>query len=186
VQQQIGAQPEFKIEGGHLTMSHTEKTGLPKVKDASVNDRDRMQDLLAQEKYLTNGYNLAMIEASHDALFQTSKQNFEVCHQAQRQLFNLMFKKGWYKLPVAKAEAVSHAFKQFAQYKSQFPFPPGPEVANMTSGQQSGQGGGQTPGQQVGQVVDTVAQRVGQAMQRIEQTGEQLAQQMGMNTGRTH
>lgn len=175
MQQQPGVQPEFKIEGGHLTMSHTESTGLPRVKDESINDRDRMQDLLAQEKYLTNGYNMAMIEASHDALFQTSKQNFEVCHQAQRQLFNLMFKKGWYKLPVASAEAVSHAFNQFAQYRTQFPFPPGPEVANMPSGQQ------QSPGQQVGQVVDTVAQKVGQAMHKIGQAGEQIAQQIGID-----
>ena len=45
--QQKGVQPQFSMQGGHLIMAHQEQTGLPKVKDASMNDRDRMQDLLA-------------------------------------------------------------------------------------------------------------------------------------------
>lgn len=119
-QQQVD--PQFAMEGGSLVMFHKEPTGLPKTKDANVNDRDRMQDLLAQQKYLTQGYNIGMIEASHDELFTDMKQNFDACHQNQRKLFHLMFKKGWYKLPVAKAEAVQHTYQQFQQYQTQFPF----------------------------------------------------------------
>lgn len=117
-------QPQFNVEGGHLVMFHPE-TGLPKVKDANVNDRDRVQDLLAQEKYLTASYNVAMYEAGHDALYQTIKENFDACHQIQRQIFNAMFQKGWYKLPVADAESVAHTYNQFKQYQGQLPFPPG-------------------------------------------------------------
>nr|WP_280953722.1 spore coat protein [Symbiobacterium terraclitae] len=121
-------------------MQHKEQTGLPTVKDASVNDRDRMQDLLAQEKYLTTGYNTAMIEASHDALWDVIKQNSDACHQMQRQIYNIMFKKGWYKLPVANAQAVTHTLQQFVQYKTQFPFPPSPQIEQIASQT----GGGQT------------------------------------------
>lgn len=125
-------QPQFNVEGGHLVMFHKEHTGLPQVKDANVNDRDRMQDLLAQEKYLTAAYNVAMIEAGHEALFQVIRQNFDSCHQIQRKLFNTMFKKGWYKLPVADAESVAHTYEQFQQYQSQLPFPPGQQRATLT------------------------------------------------------
>lgn len=139
MQQQQGVQPQFTMQGGHLVMQHKEQTSLPTVKDASINDRDRLQDLLAQEKYLTSGYNMAMIEASHDALWDVIKQNSDACHQMQRQVYNLMFKKGWYKLPVASAQTVTHTFQQFVQYKTQFPFPPSPQVE-----QAAGQTGGQT------------------------------------------
>lgn len=121
MQQQVT--PQFTFEGGHLVMFHQEETGLPQVKDSNVNDRDRMQDLLSSEKYMTAGYTIGMNEASHDALFQVLKQNHDKCQQNQRQLFDTMFKKGWYKLPVADAQSVTHAYNQFKQYQGQFPFP---------------------------------------------------------------
>lgn len=118
-------EPQFNLEGGHLVMYHQDNTGLPQVKDSNVNDRDRTQDLLAQEKYLTDAYNVAMQEASHDSLYQVIKQNSDDCHQLQRQIYNLMFKKGWYKLPVADAESIAHTFNQWQNYRSQLPFPVG-------------------------------------------------------------
>ena len=124
-QQQSGqqmAQPQFTFEGGHLVMYHKEATGL-QTKDATVNDADRMTDVLNTEKHLTTEYNVAMNEASHDALYQVLKKNADTCHQLERQLFNVMFKKGWYKLPVADAQSVAAAFNKFQQYKSQYPFP---------------------------------------------------------------
>lgn len=124
-QQQSGqqmAQPQFTFEGGHLVMYHKEATGL-QTKDATVNDADRMTDVLNTEKHLTTEYNVAMNEASHDALYQVLKKNADTCHQLERQLFNVMFKKGWYKLPVADAQSVAAAFNKFQQYKAQYPFP---------------------------------------------------------------
>lgn len=134
-QQGQQVQPQFTFEGGQLVMFHQEATGLTS-KDATVNDRDRMQDLLAQEKYLTTAYNIAMNEASHDALYQVWKQNHDTCQQLERQIFTGMFKKGWYRLPVADAASVTHAFDQFQQYKAQFPFPPGQQAQTARAGQQ--------------------------------------------------
>ncbi|MGE5674941.1 MAG: spore coat protein [Mycobacterium leprae] len=123
MQQGSQSQPQFTFEGGHLVMYHQQTGNLPKVKDPSFNDRDRMQDLLAQEKHLSDTYNTALLEASHDGLYQVWQQNQDECQQLERQVFNLMFQNGWYKLPVADAQAVSHAYNQFEQYKTQFPFP---------------------------------------------------------------
>lgn len=185
--QQKGVQPQFSMQGGHLIMAHQEQTGLPKVKDASMNDRDRMQDLLAQEKYVTSGYHMAMIEASHQALFDVIKQNCDDCFRLQRQVYNLMFKKGWYKLPVASAQSVQHAFQQFAQYQTQFPFPPSPEVARMAA-ETSGQTGGQSAGQTYGQAgTQTVGRPYGQTgSQTVGQTfGHTSGQTMGQSFGQT-
>jgi hypothetical protein len=123
--QQPTPDPMFTVEGGHLVMYRPDKTGLPQVKDATVNDRDRMQDLLAQEKYLTAAYNVAINEAGHEALCQVIEQNWQTCHQIQRQLFHTMFQKGWYKLPVADGASVSQTYTQFKGYQGQLPFPPG-------------------------------------------------------------
>lgn len=160
-QQQQMAEPQFSVEGGHLVMFHKEATGLPQVKDANVNDRDRMNDLLAQEKYLTAAYNVAMYEASHDALHQMIRQNFDTCQQLQRQLFNTMFKKGWYKLPVADADSVAMTYNQWQKYQTQFPFPPGKQQqANQTQNQAQGQTVNANPADR------KLEQAVAQAMQQ--------------------
>jgi spore coat protein CotF len=167
-------QPEFKFEGGHLTMGHQDQTGLPQVKDVTVNDRDRMQDLLAQEKYLTAGYNVSAIEASHDELHQVLMQNLNDCHQLQRQVFNLMFKKGWYKLPVADAQSAAHAQSQFEQYRAQFPFPAGTtpaQFAQATGGQPL-----QVTGSQPPQATGTATQADQQLQQRVNQALQQVGQ----------
>ncbi|MFZ5816078.1 MAG: spore coat protein [Bacillota bacterium] len=125
------AQPQFNLEGGRLVMFHQDHTGLPQTKDPTVNDRDRMQDLLSQEKYLTDAYNVAMFEAGHDELSETIKENFDQCHRIQREIYSTMFQKGWYKLPVADAESVMHTFNQFQQYQVQLPFPSGRQQGQM-------------------------------------------------------
>jgi spore coat protein CotF len=114
-------QAQFILEGGHLVMSSSQPAPAMS-KDVTVNDRDRMQDLLAQEKYLSFGYNTALNEASHDALFQVMKQNHDTVLQCERQIFTAMFDKGWYQMPVADAATVTHAHTQFQEYRTQFPF----------------------------------------------------------------
>lgn len=128
-------QPQLTYEAGRIVMSYPQTSDLPTVKDATVNDRDRTQDLLAQEKYLTAAYTTALAEMGHEELTQVVKQNFETCHKLQRQLFNLMFHKGWYKLPVANAEAVKQTVNQFKQYQTQFPFPTNVQGTSQTTSQ---------------------------------------------------
>lgn len=136
MQQQL-PQPQFTFEGGHLVMFHDQVTGL-NWKDANVNDRDRMQDLLSQEKYLSNSYDTAMNEASHDALFQVLKQNHAKTKDLARQLYTTMFKKGWYRLAVADAQSVADAFNKSKQLQSQLPFPSNLGAASATGSRAPG------------------------------------------------
>ena len=123
MQQSQMPQPQFTFEGGHVIMFHHEAEGLPNQADPNVNDRDRMQDLLSQAKHLSNGYDTAMNEASHDALFQVWKQNHSKVKDLERQIYTTMFKKGWYRLPLADAQAVADAFANTRKLQSQLPFP---------------------------------------------------------------
>ena len=62
-------------------------------------------------------------EASHQSLHCDVMQILNQTHHAARELFNLMFEKGWYTL---QAEQPSHAAQQqkFTGYESQFAAPP--------------------------------------------------------------
>jgi spore coat protein CotF len=108
--------------GGTGTVGPQASTGLPKVKGPEMNDRDRINDILSLEKYLSNGYNTAINEASNDQLFQMQLGLLNEVHQAQRDLFNLMHQKGWYKLEAADMNKVTQKAQQFANYRTQFPY----------------------------------------------------------------
>lgn len=111
----------------HLTGSMQQNqpqqsTGLPKVKGPEMNDRDRINDILATEKYLTTAYNIAVNEASTQQLYQVQMQMMTELHQCQRDLFNLMSQKGWYKIDQAPVQQMTQTAQQFANYRTQFPY----------------------------------------------------------------
>ncbi|MEH6944805.1 spore coat protein [Bacillus sp. JJ722] len=87
-----------------------------------MNDRDFINDMLATEKHMTNSYSTAMHEASHKGLYQEIYTAFQESSQAQRDLYNLMFKKGWYGMDKAQQQGVTQDYQKFSGYKSQFPF----------------------------------------------------------------
>ncbi|GAB2698491.1 spore coat protein [Paenibacillus thermoaerophilus] len=84
-------------------------------------DRDRINDMLAYEKYLTNGYNTALCEMQMPKLHQDIQATLNDVHELQAKMFNLMFNKGWYKLQAADPQQISQKAQQFQGYKSQFP-----------------------------------------------------------------
>ncbi|MGA8943215.1 MAG: spore coat protein [Thermoactinomyces sp.] len=103
-------------------MGPQQSTGLPQVKGPDMNDRDRINDILATEKYLTDGYNTATYEASNDQLYQLQLQCLNEVHQACRDLFLLMNQKGWYKLEAEEQPKISQKLQQFSNYRTQFPY----------------------------------------------------------------
>nr|WP_026975279.1 spore coat protein [Alicyclobacillus contaminans] len=94
----------------------------PKVKGPQMNDRDRLNDVLATEKYLTDSFNTAAREASHDALHRQIMTILNESHQAARDAYNVMFQKGWYKLEAETPQKIQQAQQQFQKYATQFPF----------------------------------------------------------------
>ncbi|MFS0780283.1 spore coat protein [Bacillus sp. 1P06AnD] len=102
----------------------------PKTKQPetpAMNDRDYLNDMLATEKHMTNSYSTAMHEASHKGLYEDISTSFTECSQAQRHVYDLMFKKGWYSLEKAEAKSLSQSQQQFIGYKMQFPFSAEPQ-----------------------------------------------------------
>ena len=96
---------------------------LPQVKTAKMNDRDFVNDGLSTCKYITDSLNIAVREASHQALYNDLRQMLDETHEMTRKMFNLMFEKGWYKLEAADQQKIDKAQKQFSNYEEQFPYP---------------------------------------------------------------
>ncbi|HPT82559.1 MAG TPA: spore coat protein [Limnochordia bacterium] len=85
------------------------------------NDRDCLNDILAMEKWLTDGFNVFAREASHQALHNDVMHILNETHRAARDVFNLMFEKGWYSLHPEQPEQVAKEHQKFQSYESQMP-----------------------------------------------------------------
>ena len=96
--------------------------GEPQVKGPEMNDRDRINDVLSMEKYLTNSFNIAAREASHPALHQDIMTVLNETHQCQYEIFELMFRQGHYVLEAEQHQHLDQAYQQFSGYSSQFPY----------------------------------------------------------------
>ncbi len=107
-------------QNGSMQIKNSQTGQLSRVKGPEMNDRDRLNDMLATEKYLTDNYNVFAREASHRSLYQDVQQIHSQTHQEIRGLFNLMFEKGWYTLQAESTQQVSQAHQQFSDYQTQF------------------------------------------------------------------
>ena len=105
------------------TIKNPKPANEPQVKGPQMNDRDYLNDILATQKYMTDSLNIAVREASHQSLHQDLLTILMENHQAQRDLFNLMFQKGWYKLEAEEQQKLDQAYQQFSNYSTQFPYP---------------------------------------------------------------
>ena len=82
-----------------------------------LNDQDRMEDLLAQEKYLIGAYSTFIHEATCPELRTVLKDNFQDCVQNQYSIFDKMTQLGWYPTQNAPMQEVDAARQKFQQLK---------------------------------------------------------------------
>lgn len=95
------------------------ETQVPKT--PQMNDRDFINDLLTTEKYMTTSYGMALHEASHEGLYQDILSIFTETQNCQRDLYDLMFKKGWYSIEAADQQKLQQSYQQFQGYTNQLP-----------------------------------------------------------------
>lgn len=96
--------------------------GEPQAKGIEMNDRDRINDCLSAEKWLTDNFNIMAREASHRELHQDLMGILNETHQCARDFFNLMFQQGHYKLEAEEQQKIQQSQQQFRQYaQTQFP-----------------------------------------------------------------
>lgn len=84
---------------------NNQKISNPKVevpKGMSLNDKDYLGDLLAALKCIEKDYVVAMTEASNEHLYESYRIMFWDLSKMQREVFELMFRKGWYSLEEAQ------------------------------------------------------------------------------------
>ena len=85
----------------------------------TLTDQDRMEDLLAQEKYLIDGYSTFIPEAACPELRQVLCDNLNGCFNNQYTIFDKMSQLGWYPTKAAPQADVDEITQKSAQLKQQ-------------------------------------------------------------------
>ena len=86
---------------------------------ACLSDQDRMEDLIAQEKYLINGYSTFIPEASCPQLRQVLTENLNGCFNNQFAVFDKMNQLGWYAGKNAPQNEIDEARQKYSQMQQQ-------------------------------------------------------------------
>ncbi len=73
----------------------------------NLNDKDYINSLLSTLKEMTKNYAVALTEASNENLYHEYKNMFDAYSLLQRDVYELMFRKGWYSLEEADSNKVS-------------------------------------------------------------------------------
>ena len=82
---------------------------------ACFTDQDRMEDLIAQEKYLINGYSTFIPEATCPELRQVLSENLNGCFGSQYAVYDKMSQLGWYPSKNAQQTEIDEAKQKFTQ-----------------------------------------------------------------------
>lgn len=73
----------------------------------ACNDKDYLNSLLSCLKEMSKNYVMAMTEASNESLFEKHKQVFLTLISLQREVYELMFRKGWYLLEKSDTQKIN-------------------------------------------------------------------------------
>lgn len=81
------------------------KTGI------ALNDKDYIGSLLSCLKEMNKNYTVALTEASNEQLYQEYKDMFLEYSKLQRDVYELMFRKGWYVLEKAEENKINQKYQ---------------------------------------------------------------------------
>lgn len=84
-------------------------------KGMELNDRDYITCLLTSLKDIEKNYTIALTEASCENLYNKHKEVFLSIAALQREVYELMFQKGWYKLETAEDTKVKEKHQTLSQ-----------------------------------------------------------------------
>lgn len=92
---------------------------LPKVRDVTVNLRDRLNDVLISEKYIMQGYRIGSNEVIDQQLYDLVMKNLNGLKQIHRRMFEVLFDLGEYQADTATPSQIADTLQVFNNYKSQ-------------------------------------------------------------------
>ena len=81
----------------------------------NLNDKDYISCLNSCLKEMTKNYVTAMTEASNEKLFEIYKSIFCEFLSLQREVYQLMFRKGWYVLEALPTQKIMEKFNTLNQ-----------------------------------------------------------------------
>lgn len=99
-----------------------QKVENPKVEvpeTIEMNDRDYINDILETEKNMSDNLSIALNEASNNTLYEEIFSIFTETKNCQRELYNMMFKKGWYSLEKAEENKITQKCNELSQKLNQ-------------------------------------------------------------------
>lgn len=80
-----------------------------------LNEKDYITCLNATLKEMAKGYVTAMTEASSESLYSVYKEIFEKVSDLQREVYEIMFRKGWYILEKCDTTKINTKYQNFTQ-----------------------------------------------------------------------
>ena len=89
------------------------KVGVPT--GISLNDKDYISSLLSTLKQLVKDYAVILTEVSNETLYSEYKEMFDTYSALQREVYELMFRKGWYVLERCDANKISNKYQTLNQ-----------------------------------------------------------------------
>lgn len=94
------------------------KISNPKVEVPSgikMNDKDYVTCLLSCLKDMEKNYVIAMTEASCESLYKSHSSVFLEIAKLQREVYEVMFRKGWYSLEKAEEQKITEKYQMLSQ-----------------------------------------------------------------------
>jgi len=89
------------------------KTEVPTGK--MLNDKDYMNCLLSTLKEMVKNYSTVLTEASNEELYTSYKSMFDNYVAMQREVYELMFRHGWYSLEKAETQKIDSKIQMLSQ-----------------------------------------------------------------------
>ena len=89
------------------------KTEVPKGK--SINDKDYMNSLLSCLKEMVKNYATVLTEVSNETLYNEYKLMFDEYSSLQREVYELMFRKGWYMIEQVEQQKLDNKYQTLNQ-----------------------------------------------------------------------
>lgn len=99
-------------------MNNNNEVSNPEIqvpKTDEMNDCDYLNDILTTEKNMSNNYSVVVNEASNRELYLILMQFLSESKDICRDLFDLLFKNGWYKLEKAEQQKINTVIQEYNQ-----------------------------------------------------------------------
>ncbi len=86
-----------------------------KITYYNMNDKDYMNSILSCLKEMVKNYAVSLTEVSNEELYNKYKEMFLRYSELQREVYEVMFRKGWYILEKAEDTKINEKYQTLIQ-----------------------------------------------------------------------